>query len=267
MPSPPPLPSIAIVGPGRLGRSLEALLAERSFHVPLIGRGGVVPQVEVVVLAVPDRALAAAAAALPLGPIVLHCSGAATVDVLAPHRPRGSWHPLMTFPGPEVALPDLEGVPAAVAGDPEAIGVATALTHCLGMAPLHVTGDRRLYHAAAVLAGNLATVLLAEAARALEAAGVEATEARQALYPLANQSLRNAIADPARALTGPVARGDLSTLDGHRDALRSAGLVDLVELVDLLQTRGSRLIAPRPEADRTPRPTAPQSGLGHAEEA
>ncbi len=267
MPSPPPLPSIAIVGPGRLGRSLEALLAERSFPVPLVGRGEVVPLVDVVVLAVPDRALAAAAAALPRGPIVLHCSGAATVDILAPHRPRGSWHPLMTFPGSEVALPDLDGVPAAVAGDPEAVAVAVALTRALGMAPLHVTGDRRLYHASAVLAGNLATVLLAEAARALEAAGVEATEARRALFPLAQQSLRNAIEDPARALTGPVVRGDLSTLDGHRDALRTAGLVDLIELVDLLQTRGSRLIAPTPEGGAGPSPTAPRSGVGRGGEA
>jgi len=240
---PAPLPSLAIVGPGRLGRSVAALLAERGVDTPLIGRATPWPtDVEALLLTVPDRALPELAASLPAGRVVLHCSGAAEVDVLAPHHPRGSWHPLMSFPGPEVALPDPRGVPAAMAGDPEALAVARALSELLGMDPIHIPGDRRLYHASAVLAGNLATVLLAEASRALVAAGLSPEAARRALHPLARTSLANAVEDPARALTGPVARGDHATLALHREALREAGLDDLVDLVDLLEVRGGRLL-------------------------
>src|SRR5690606_24106560 len=138
---------------------------------------------------------------------VLHCSGALPVDILRPHQPAGSLHPLMTFPGPALGLPALDGVPAAIDGDPEALAFATALVASLGMRPLRVTGDRRLYHAAAVIAGNFATVLLAHASEALAAAGVPADQAGEALLPLALESLRSAASDPAARLTGPVARG------------------------------------------------------------
>jgi predicted short-subunit dehydrogenase-like oxidoreductase (DUF2520 family) len=83
---------------------------------------------------------------------VLHASGALSHDVLRPHRPAGSLHPLQSFPGPDVATPPLEGVAAAVAGDLEAVLVARRLAEALGMAPFTVSGDRRAYHAAAVIA-------------------------------------------------------------------------------------------------------------------
>lgn len=245
---------VGIIGPGRLGRSL-ALLLERAGHsVDLVGRGGV-PRGEVVLLTVPDGQIEAAAAALPPGPIVLHCSGATEVIALRPHEPAGSMHPLMTFPGPD-RLPDLRDVPAAIAGDPRAVGVARALATSLGMLPVEIPGDRRLYHAAAVMAGNFATVLLAEAARALVAAGVPAERAPAVLAPLALQSIRNATSGPAASLTGPVARGDLAVLEAHRLALHQAGLDDLATLHEDLAQRAHRLLveASRPLLDGTSDP-------------
>lgn len=138
----------------------------------------------------------------------------------------------MTFPGPD-RLPDLTGVPAALDGHPEARAAGEVIAKALGMRPLEVPGDRRLYHAAAVLAGNFSTVLLHEASRTLAAAGVPLSEAPGLLAPLAMQSLRNAVEHgPAASLTGPAARGDVTTLQGHRDALVAAGLADIVDLYD-----------------------------------
>lgn len=225
---------IAIVGRGRLGRTLGPLLAAAGHAVATSGRGEPVAPADVVLLCVPDGEIPAAAAAVPAGPVVLHCSGARDVDVLRPRRPAGSLHPLMTFPGPEVAVPDLRGVPAAVAGDPEAVAVAEVLARDLGMAPLVVPGDRRLYHAAAVMAGNFATVLLGEAARALVAAGVAPDVAAGALLPLALRSIDNVRHGASRALTGPVTRGDEATLDAHRRALEEAGLSEVRALYDAL---------------------------------
>lgn len=241
---------IAIVGRGRLGRSLAPLLAAAGHEVEARGRGEVISPVDVVLLCVPDRAIGAAAASVPPGPVVLHCSGACDVDVLRPRRPAGSLHPLMTFPGPEVSVPDLRGVPAAVAGDPEAVVVAEALARDLGLAPFAVPGDRRLYHAAAVLAGNFATVLLGEAARALVAAGVDPAVAPGVLVPLAVRSIENARQGAARALTGPVARGDEATLASHRAALEDAGLSDVRELYDALLAAARSTIRDRGDGTR-----------------
>jgi len=225
---------IGIIGPGRLGRSLHRLLEDAGEFVQLTGRNQQAPATDVILLTVPDRAIAEVAATIDPGPTVLHCSGACDFDILRPHRPAGSFHPLMTFPGPEIALPDLADVPAAIAGDPPAVAIGWRLAAILKMRPIEVQGDRRLYHASAVMAGNFATVLLAEAARVLTAAGVDAGEAPGVLLPLALQSLRNAQSDPARSLTGPVARGDESVLAEHREALLLAGFSDLEALYEKL---------------------------------
>lgn len=211
---------VLVVGPGRLGRTLGEALAARGVAVTLVGRRDVTPASPLTLLTVPDRAIAEAARAVPRGGVVLHCSGATDLEPLRPHAPAGSFHPLMSFPGPERGATDLTDVPVALAGDPEALAAAEALAGLLGMRPFHVPGDRRLYHAAAVMAGNFAIALLAEASAALAAAGVPADQAPALLAPLALASIRNAGAlGPAAALTGPVARGDVQVIRAHQEAL------------------------------------------------
>jgi predicted short-subunit dehydrogenase-like oxidoreductase (DUF2520 family) len=214
---------------------MAELLQAAGHAVSLRGRGEPPPPCDVVWLTVPDRAVAEVAAWL--APVVgatpvLHASGALDLSPLACLPEHGSLHPLMTFPGPEVGLPDLHDVPAALDGTPLARAAAATLAVSLGLRPLDIPGDRRLYHAAAVLAGNLSTVLLTEAARVLVAAGVPSAQAPHALLPLALASLRNAAAYPDAALTGPIARGDAPVLDAHRAALAAAGLADLLPWYD-----------------------------------
>ncbi|MEC9390422.1 MAG: Rossmann-like and DUF2520 domain-containing protein [Myxococcota bacterium] len=209
---------LAIIGPGRLGRSAARILNAQGAEFVLIGRGERAPAAAVTWLTVPDRAIAAVAAGVPPGGVVLHASGAADHRILRPHPCVGSLHPLMSFPGPEIGMPQTE-IPAAVAGDDRAIAAATDLAQLLGFSPVEVPGDRALYHAAAVTAGNFATVLLVQASRMLSAAGVSQEEARALLGPLAITSLKNAIDHGAAALPGPVARGDNEVIDAHLDAL------------------------------------------------
>jgi predicted short-subunit dehydrogenase-like oxidoreductase (DUF2520 family) len=211
-----------------------------------VGRGDPVPAAALTWLTVPDREIATAADQVPPGGVVLHASGATDLAPLAGHPKAGSLHPLMTFPGPELGLPaDDPPTPAAVAGHPEAAAAATALAHRLGWHPFPVPGDRRAYHAAAVVAGNQATVLLGLAAEILAAAGVPPDEAPALLAPLALQSIRNAArVGPARALTGPVARGDEAVLAAHRAAL--ADLPEEVREAYAVLTRATRrLVAAR----------------------
>ena len=209
---------LAIIGPGRLGRSAAQILDAQGAEFVLVGRGGRPPSAAVTWLTVPDRAIASVAADVPPGGVVLHASGAADHRILRPHPCVGSLHPLMSFPGPEIGTPET-AIPAAVAGDEDAIVAAKDLAKLLGFSPVQIPGDRALYHAAAVTAGNFATVLLVQASRMLAAAGTTEAEARALLGPLAITSLKNAIDHGSAALTGPVARGDDNVIDEHLDAL------------------------------------------------
>ncbi len=211
---------IAIYGPGRLGGTLATLLPKAGHEVVIWRRGEAHPSAEVVWLTVRDQAIAEVASQVPMGPVVLHASGAKDLEVLSPHPNRGSLHPLQSFPGVQTSIPQVHGTPAALSGTPVALAVARQLAEDLGFSPFEVPGDRRAYHAAAVMAGNFATVLLACASEALEAAGVPKEQAPKLLAPLALASIQQAAASsPAQALTGPFARGDSAVVQAHLEVL------------------------------------------------
>lgn len=235
-----PQPEIVIVGPGRLGRTVAAALEDVGWHVQLCGRGQAVVPCPITWLTVPDAAIERVAAQVPRGGVLLHASGATDLSALHPHELVGSLHPLMTFPGPEIAVPLMANLPAAIAGGHQAQQAARQIAAALGWRPFTVHGDRALYHAAAVIAGNYATTLLAIAAEVLTAAGVDADEAPSLLAPLAITSLLNAAGtDPTLALTGPVARGDTDVIARHRQSLAEVpGSAAAVYAVMLQATQG-----------------------------
>ena len=217
---------VRVVGPGRLGRTVWQSLQRAGVEAELWDRRG--PRSApcgpptVAYLTVPDREIAAAAAAHADVPVLLHASGACDLTALAPHPCPGSLHPLMSFPGPELACPTGQ-VPAAVAGEGLAAVSAVHLAHALGWTPFPMNGDRRLYHAAAVVAGNFSAALLYAGAALLESAGVPAEQSRDLLLPLVRAGLDNAAAAPPhQALTGPVTRGDEAVLEAHRAAIAAA---------------------------------------------
>ncbi|MFL5580272.1 MAG: DUF2520 domain-containing protein [Gemmatimonadaceae bacterium] len=211
------LPAVAIVGAGRLGTALAAALRATGAAVegPL-GRDDRFGSAEVVLLCVPDAAIAGAAAQLPAGRLVGHCSGATTLDPLAPHE-AFSLHPLMTVSGGEALF---AGAGCAIAGTtPRARETARALAAALGMLPFEVADDvRALYHAAASAASNF-VVTLAGVAEALAArAGVP----RERRAPLALAAVEHwATRGAAAALTGPIARGDEETVRRQRAAVEA----------------------------------------------
>jgi predicted short-subunit dehydrogenase-like oxidoreductase (DUF2520 family) len=226
-------PRIAILGMGKLGRSLSILLNEAGYSVTEWRRGSTIPgDCEIYWVTANDSNISDVANLVDVGPLVIHSSGSLGLECLTPHSNTGSLHPLQSFPGPEVAMPNLEGVYAAVSGDPKISQIASDL----GMTPVEVDGDRVIYHAAAVLAGNFATTLLYEATEILRKAGIPADLAPKMLAPLMISSIRQAtngkIAD---ALTGPISRRDMTTISKHIGTLSSQNL----------DTRVYRLLAQR----------------------
>jgi len=241
-------PRCAIVGAGRLGRALAAGLRDAGWDVdgPL-GRGADGQHADIVVLAVPDAEIGNAAAAIRRagsgpGPLVGHCSGATTLDVLAPHE-AFSLHPLMTVPAD--GEPRFAGASAAVAGTTErARAGAQRLATALGLVPFDVAdGDRAAYHAAASIASNFLVTLEAAAEQLAASAGVD----RAALVPLVEATVRNwAVLGPERALTGPIARGDEETVTCQRHALAERA-PSLLPLFDAL-AEATRALAARSKA-------------------
>lgn len=221
----------AVVGDGRLGRTLAAALraAGREVEGPL-GRGAAPGRAGIVLLCVPDAAIAAAATALPprAGRLVGHCSGATGLEALAPHE-AFSLHPLMTV---TAAGADLHGAGAAVDGaTPRAVRAAEALAREVGLRPVRVAPqDRAAYHAAASVASNFLVTLEAAAERLAATAGLE----RELLLPLVRATVANwAEQGPERALTGPVARGDELTVARQRAAVAERA-PELLGLFDAL---------------------------------
>lgn len=237
---------VGILGMGRLGSSLARLLTDAGHTVTPWRRGDPWPRCDVAWITVSDGAIAEVARALPQGPVVLHASGACDLEVLAPHVLRGSLHPLQSFPGAQVAIPPTQGVPAAIAGTPETLPVVQQLAGDLGFRAVQVPGDRRLYHAAAVLAGNFSTVLLELGGQLLEQAGVDPAQAQQLLIPLMLASVEQAShVGPAAALTGPIARGDTHVVKQHLDAI-ALHTPDLLDVYGVLAEHATRIAGALP---------------------
>jgi predicted short-subunit dehydrogenase-like oxidoreductase (DUF2520 family) len=232
------MPSIAIVGRGRLGRAIAAAFTQAGIGVrgPL-ARGESPGSANLILLCVPEPELSAASAAIARGPLVGHCSASASLDVLAPHE-RFVAHPLMTVP---MAGARFTGAACAIDGSsPRALSAAQVLAQTLGMRPIHVPPDRRaLYHAAASMASNFLVTLEAAAERLGAACDVD----RAALAPLVRAAADNwATLGPAAALSGPIARGDYATASRQREAVAGAA-PDLLPMWDALASATEALAA------------------------
>jgi predicted short-subunit dehydrogenase-like oxidoreductase (DUF2520 family) len=249
VPTPSPDAPIAVVGRGRVGRSLHAAAEGAGIPARLIAGGDAADAAgaTAVLLCVPDDAIPAvcvdlAAAGVPA--LVGHVSGASTLDVLDPAAERGarafSIHPLQTFADGDT---DVTGVPAAIAGgDEQAEVFAAGLASALGMRPFAVPEERRAaYHAAASIASNFLIALEESAAELLQSAGVE--DARELLSPLVLRTAANWADRGGEALTGPVARGDEATIERQREAVAELA-PELAEMYEALVERTRAVAAP-----------------------
>ncbi len=225
--------SVKVIGVrGRVGTAVGARLRERGIELRE-------HDAELVLLCVPDRAIAEVAAEIEPGPWVAHVSGGTPLAALEPHRRRFSLHPLQTFThdrGPE----QLDGAWAAVTGETdEAAELATRLAELLGLRPFPLDDGRRaLYHAGAAIASNYLVTLRRIAGELLDAAGAPA----DALDPLMRRTIDNGF-----QLTGPIERGDWETVERHRAAIAETAPHLLPAYDELARlTESSRLVQGTP---------------------
>lgn len=176
----------------RSGRDPEAVLAPCSTVFVLL----------------PDAAIAPFVAAHPFlkDKTLVHFSGSLVLPGVF------SMHPFRPLAGRQLTLEDYRAIPFALEpGVPLKRLVPEFQNPVLRLRP----EDRPLYHALCVLGANLPVLLWSRALAGLSAFGV--TPSAAAAYFRA--SLDNFAADPAGALTGPLARGDRATISSDLKAL------------------------------------------------
>jgi predicted short-subunit dehydrogenase-like oxidoreductase (DUF2520 family) len=252
-------PTVAVIGAGRLGGALGRLLSLAGYRVVavtgrtsgsaraaarFVGAGEPTTDVvraaagaRIVLITTPDREIRAVCeriaggGGLRRGALVAHASGANTRGLLAAAARAGAAraviHPLQSVPSRERGVANLPGSYFRVESDPAGLRRARRLVRSVGGRELALPRWRTdrdsaaLYHAGAVAASNHLVTLIAHAVRHFTALGADRRQALRAVLPLIRGTLANVerLGIPA-ALTGPIARGDLPTIEGHLAALR-----------------------------------------------
>ncbi len=265
---PEPTPSVFIMGAGVVGTALAARLVRAGIPViglhgrqveltdaaraisGVVGSTGEIPDImsesDIVIISVRDERIREVVDRLVRekrlrpGQIVLHTSGAnAAASILSGARPHvravGTLHPLVSFADPRVAIERMADVAFGIEGDEPAKAHAKRLVRALGGRAVFLEAENLpLYHAGAVLASNYVVALADMAQRLLVTAGVPQEQALPALIPLLSSVVQNLaqVGLPA-ALTGPVERGDVSSVEQHLRTLeaRAPELLELYRLI------------------------------------
>ncbi|GLZ06354.1 hypothetical protein Acsp03_38200 [Actinomadura sp. NBRC 104412] len=265
--------AVGIVGAGRVGTALgvalnraghrvvaAAAVSDRSLRqaearLPGAALGTpqeVVRAADLVLLTVPDDALADLAAGLvatgvPVeGKLVAHTSGRYGVGVLEPITRAGglplALHPVMTFTGRPDDVNRLTGIAFGVTAPDPLRPVAEALVLEMGGEPAWIAEDRRpLYHAALATGSNHLVTLVVAAMDLLTRAGV--AEPGRMLGPLLGAALDNALRLGIDGLTGPVARGDAGTVADHVAELAQVSPESRAAYVALARLTADRALA------------------------
>lgn len=236
---------IGIVGAGRAGTVLGAALRAAGHEitgvtarspqsrkraasllpgVQVLDQPALLEAAEVVVLAVPDDAIAPVAAGLGARDrhYVVHLSGAHGLAVLdGSGGTPVALHPPMTFTGTARDLERLAAVTFAATAPAGARALVEELAKGVGAGVQWVAEeDRAAYHAGVVHGANYLVTLVEQASEVLRGAGVEDPAA--ILRPLMTALLDNALRDGPAALTGPISRGDADTVRAHLGVLPPA---------------------------------------------
>ncbi|TDA70729.1 MAG: DUF2520 domain-containing protein [Clostridia bacterium] len=271
---------VAIIGAGSVGTAVGVLLARAGYEmagvasrtpesaVRLAGRLGAPccerPEdaargADMVLITTSDQAIGtvarevARAGGFGAGQAVMHFSGSLTSEVLEPAAQAGaitlSVHPLQSCPSGEAGIRNLPRAVYSIEGDPRGYELAEKLVRALGSASFFFIDKeaKPLYHAAACVASNYLVTLLRLSQDLLARAGMPVEMAFPALLPLIQGTLDNvASLGIPQALTGPIARGDVDTIQDHLAAMQvqAPELIPFYRLlarrtIDLAQEKGT----------------------------
>ena len=243
------LPTIGIVGAGRVGGALARALSEYGYPIAAVysrsepfaatlaaavnarqvdSAAAVVDHAQLIILTVSDAAIRDVAAQLATrdlaGRAVIHTSGATAISALDAARARGAavggLHPVWPVANGDRPLP-AGGVFGVEAAETWLRDWLDTLVIALGGKAFWLPAglDRVYYHAATVLLSNYLVTLYSEAAALWAEIGIDAEAIQAGLIGLTRATVENlAHVSPEAALTGPIVRGDADTVRDHLTA-------------------------------------------------
>lgn len=190
-------------------------------------------QADIYLIATPDdqiagccEQLAASGRILP-GTVVFHCSGALPAAVLQAAAACGallaSVHPIRSFALPEQVAASFAGTWCGMEGDAQALAIVAPLFAAIGAQSIAIDpGAKTVYHAAAVFASNYLVTVIDASLQAYGRAGVPREVAMKLMEPLVRKTVDQVFeAGTAAALSGPIARGDMATVERQSQALNA----------------------------------------------
>jgi predicted short-subunit dehydrogenase-like oxidoreductase (DUF2520 family) len=249
--------SVSIIGAGRLGGALAIALGRKDYKIEALVTRNIetatrlaqqisprpeiltaenlakLPPSEIVLIAAPDPEIELTAARLAANynfnseTVFLHTSGSLSSDVLRKLKEKGasvgSLHPLVSVSDSIAGAAKFANAFFCVEGDAKAVETAKQMAADLGGESFEINPEfKTLYHAAAVMTAGHLVALFDVAAETLSDCGVEKTDARRILFPLARSAVENlGRQTPAAALTGTFARADVETMRRHLAVLQS----------------------------------------------
>jgi predicted short-subunit dehydrogenase-like oxidoreductase (DUF2520 family) len=241
--------TVGFIGAGKVGTALAARLFQGGYSVIGVADVNITSAVEFaelvpnsqvfrsaqevadsaefIFITTPDDVIPKVASALTWRPgqKVVHCSGAASLDILEPAERSGamvgSFHPCQAFASVDQAIKNLPGSTFAIEAQGALLDILKEMASTIGCDWIVLKpGNKALYHAAAVFASNYFVTLLKAATDLFQNLDVPPHQSTKILMPLIQGNITNinTIGLP-HCLTGPIARGDLSTIEKHIFAL------------------------------------------------
>lgn len=154
-------------------------------------------------------------------PIFVHCSGALPSSILHGVITDGCYaasvHPVKSFAEPEQAAKTFAGTYCGLEGSKTAVDTLKSIFESLDANCFDINPEKKVhYHAAAVLSCNYLNVLVELGLQTYAKAGIDRNVSMHILEDIAKETIGNIFSSsPAEALTGPIARGDISTIQKH----------------------------------------------------
>ncbi len=182
------------------------------------------------------------------GKKIAHMSGAHSSSVLSALKEKGAYiysiHPLQAFASVEQSVQDLKNTVFSIEGDTEGDNTLEKILSKMGNEYFTITAKQKsLYHAAACILSNYLVTLMDYGLSLYEQIGIDKEKMCTALAPLLKGTLNNVLElGTEKALTGPIDRGDINTVDMHLQALEQYAPKE-VQLYQILGLKTLKLAA------------------------
>jgi predicted short-subunit dehydrogenase-like oxidoreductase (DUF2520 family) len=240
---------ISFIGAGRVGRVLARVFHNRGFRISMIidrdlpkalacqkeceamgsssDSGELTSETSILFITVPDDEIPGVVEKLSRqssfgkGTVITHTSGLLSSSILStiqqPNVALNSVHPCFSFT--EGYQDSLEGVYFAVEGNVHGYQKLCELIHAIGGKTFSIAQEKKsLYHAACTIASNYLVALFGYAEALMNT--IDADNGMSYLYPLIEGTMENIHKKGLKnALTGPIIRGDIGTVEKHLSAL------------------------------------------------